>query len=60
MIHFVLMQNRQGKARLAKFYEPYMEDEKIKIAGEVHRLVAPRDQRSQSNFVEVCRTVRTG
>ena len=27
-------------------------DEKIKLKGEIHRLVAPRDQKHQSNFVE--------
>ncbi|KAK4050221.1 AP-2 complex subunit sigma [Microbotryomycetes sp. JL201] len=31
---------------------PYDDDEKVRIRGEVHRLVAPRDQRYQSNFVE--------
>ena len=28
------------------------DDEKIKLKGDVHRLVAPRDQKHQSNFVE--------
>ncbi len=28
------------------------DDEKIKIKGEVHRLIASRDQKHQSNFVE--------
>ncbi|KAF3210886.1 hypothetical protein TWF679_006672 [Orbilia oligospora] len=28
------------------------DDEKVKLKGEVHRLVAPRDQKYQSNFVE--------
>ena len=32
---------------------PYDDEEKVRIRGEVHRLVAPRDQRYQSNFVEV-------
>lgn len=27
----------------------------VRLRGEVHRLVAPRDQKYQSNFVEVCR-----
>ena len=44
-------QNR-GKTRLAKWYTPYSDDEKVKLKGEVHRLVAPRDQKYQSNFVE--------
>jgi len=42
----------RGKTRLAKYYSPYSDDEKIKLKGEVHRLVAPRDQKYQSNFVE--------
>jgi len=46
-------QNRQGKTRLSKFYVPYEEDEKARIRGEVHRSIAPRDQKYQSNFVEV-------
>lgn len=43
---------RRGKTRLAKWYSPYNDDEKIKLKGEIHRLVAPRDQKHQSNFVE--------
>lgn len=42
----------RGKTRLAKWYSGYNDDEKIKLKGEVHRLVAPRDQKHQSNFVE--------
>ncbi|KAK9466150.1 Adaptor protein complex sigma subunit [Lipomyces arxii] len=52
MLQFVLIQNRQGKTRLAKYYGPYNDDEKLKLKGEVHRLVAPRDQKYQSNFVD--------
>ncbi|KAG6011523.1 AP-2 complex subunit sigma [Claviceps lovelessii] len=52
MLSFILIQNRQGKTRLAKWYAPYSDDEKIKLKGEVHRLIAPRDQKYQSNFVE--------
>ncbi|KIE02096.1 Adaptor protein complex, sigma subunit, partial [Metarhizium majus ARSEF 297] len=52
MLSFILIQNRQGKTRLAKWYAPYSDDQKIKLKGEVHRLVAPRDQKYQSNFVE--------
>uniref|UniRef100_V5F0R5 AP complex subunit sigma n=1 Tax=Kalmanozyma brasiliensis (strain GHG001) TaxID=1365824 RepID=V5F0R5_KALBG len=53
MIRFILVQNRQGKTRLSKFYVPYDDEEKIRMRGEVHRLIAPRDQKYQSNFVEV-------
>ncbi|GAA5852315.1 hypothetical protein JCM8547_006735 [Rhodosporidiobolus lusitaniae] len=52
MIRFILVQNRQGKTRLSKFYVPYEDDERIRIRGEVHRMIAPRDQKYQSNFVE--------
>ncbi|CAG8983270.1 hypothetical protein HYALB_00002707 [Hymenoscyphus albidus] len=52
VLSFVLIQNRQGKTRLAKWYAPYNDEEKIKLKGEVHRLIAPRDQKYQSNFVE--------
>lgn len=52
-IRFILVQNRQGKTRLSKWYVPYEDNEKVKLKGEVHRLVAPRDQKHQSNFVEV-------
>ncbi|KAI9636763.1 AP complex, mu/sigma subunit [Dioszegia hungarica] len=52
MIKFILVQNRQGKTRLSKWYTPYDDDEKVRLRGEVHRLIAPRDQKYQSNFVE--------
>ncbi|KAG5456365.1 MAG: hypothetical protein BJ554DRAFT_3913, partial [Olpidium bornovanus] len=52
-IRFILVQNRQGKTRLSKWYVPYEDDEKLKLKAEVHRVVAPRDQKFQSNFVEV-------
>ena len=37
---------------MAKWYSAYNDEEKLKLKGEVHRLVAPRDQKHQSNFVE--------
>ncbi|TIA83669.1 hypothetical protein E3P98_00669 [Wallemia ichthyophaga] len=52
MLRFILVQNRQGKTRLSKWYVPVEDEDKIKLRGEVHRLVAPRDQKHQSNFVE--------
>lgn len=52
-IRFILIQNRQGKTRLSKWYVPFDDDEKVRVRGEVHRLIAPRDVKHQSNFVEV-------
>ncbi|KAL9940688.1 hypothetical protein V8E36_000176 [Tilletia maclaganii] len=52
MLCWIIVQNRQGKSRLSKFWAPYDDDEKVRIRGEVHRLIAPRDQKYQSNFVE--------
>ena len=49
---FILVQNRQGKTRLSKYFVPYEDEEKLRIRGEVHRIIAPRDQKYQSNFVE--------
>ncbi|KAK9569466.1 AP-2 complex subunit sigma, variant 2 [Aspergillus fumigatus] len=48
----------RGKTRLAKWYAPYSDEEKVKLKGEVHRLVAPRDQKYQSNFVEFKRSTK--
>eukprot|EP00088_Acartia_fossae_P051731 TRINITY_DN58144_c0_g1_i1.p1 TRINITY_DN58144_c0_g1~~TRINITY_DN58144_c0_g1_i1.p1 ORF type:complete len:144 (+),score=10.28 TRINITY_DN58144_c0_g1_i1:133-564(+) len=52
MIHFLLIQNRQGKTRLSKWYSPYTDAEKLDTKAQVHKLVASRDQRQQSNFVQ--------
>ena len=51
MIRFILLQNRQGKTRLAKYYVPLADDEKRKLEYEVHRLVVNRDP-THTNFVE--------
>ena len=32
--------------------DTFKDEEKVKLKGEVHRLIAPRDQKHQSNFVE--------
>ncbi|KAJ5500792.1 hypothetical protein N7453_009843 [Penicillium expansum] len=35
VLSFILVQNRQGKTRLAKWYSPYSDEEKVKLKGEV-------------------------
>jgi len=51
MIHFILLQNRQGKTRLSKWYSPFEHNEKLKLQDEVHRLVTKRTKRF-TNFIE--------
>ena len=51
MIRFLLLQNRQGKTRTAKYYVPMDDDEKHQLEFEVHRLVVNRDPKS-TNFAE--------
>lgn len=62
MIRFFLLQNRQGKTRLSKWYIPppsqssggvttSPEMEKVRIEAEVHRLVTARDKK-YTNFIE--------
>ena len=61
-IRFFLLQNRQGKTRLSKWYVPpqssnpngtilSVEAEKSRIEAEVHRLVTSRDKK-YTNFIE--------
>ena len=52
MIQFLLLQNRQGKTRLSKYYRSYTDEEKVKLESEIHRLVTVRDPKF-TNFVEV-------
>merc|ERR1719313_641180 len=51
MIRFILLQNRQGKTRLSKWYVPFNANEKFKIESEIHRAVVERDPRN-TNFLE--------
>lgn len=41
VLSFILIQNRQGKTRLAKYYNAYSDDEKIKLKGEVLYIPVP-------------------
>ena len=50
-IRFLLLQNRQGKTRLSKWYVPIEEEEKRRIESEVHRHVTQRDPKF-TNFLE--------
>ncbi|KAL8985592.1 MAG: hypothetical protein Q9205_000731 [Flavoplaca limonia] len=65
VLSFILIQNRQYvpitafnashlTTRATQRQNPAgeMDEEKVKLKGEVHRLIAPRDQKHQSNFVE--------
>lgn len=54
MIRFILLQNRAGKTRLAKYYVPLEDGEKRHLEYDVHRLIAARDAKF-TNFVEVDR-----
>ena len=51
MIQFLLLQNRQGKTRLSKYYRSYGDEEKVKLEAEIHRTVTTRDPKF-TNFVE--------
>ena len=51
-IRFLLLQNRAGKTRLAKYYTPVVEGDKSKLEYEVHRAIVNRDPK-HTNFSEV-------
>ena len=49
---FLLLQNRQGKTRLSKWYvQPSSEAERLRLESEIHRMVVSRD-RKHTNFIE--------
>eukprot|EP00029_Vermamoeba_vermiformis_P001777 TRINITY_DN11986_c0_g1_i1.p1 TRINITY_DN11986_c0_g1~~TRINITY_DN11986_c0_g1_i1.p1 ORF type:complete len:144 (-),score=46.33 TRINITY_DN11986_c0_g1_i1:100-531(-) len=51
MIQYVIVLNRQGRTRLAKWYLPYDDEEKRKLTTDVHRIVTSREVKF-TNFVE--------
>eukprot|EP01033_Poteriospumella_lacustris_P006707 gene6707-4836_t len=52
MIRFFLLQNKQGKTRLSKWYvTPPEETERAKLESDVNRVIAART-RGNTNFVE--------
>jgi AP-2 complex subunit sigma-1 len=52
-IHFILVLNRQGKTRLAKWFDNnYTTQDKQRYTTEIHRLISSRDLKYQSNFIE--------
>ena len=52
MIRFFLLQNKQGKTRLAKWYMTAPEDSKrVEMEGNIHRMISMR-VRGNTNFVE--------
>eukprot|EP00968_Pinguiococcus_pyrenoidosus_P002595 scaffold145_cov261-Pinguiococcus_pyrenoidosus.AAC.23 len=52
MIRFLLLQNKQGRTRLSKWFVPFSsESDRARIEAEIHSLVVARD-RKYSNFLE--------
>eukprot|EP01121_Diplochlamys_sp_Union-15-3_P018061 TRINITY_DN6494_c0_g1_i1.p1 TRINITY_DN6494_c0_g1~~TRINITY_DN6494_c0_g1_i1.p1 ORF type:complete len:143 (-),score=16.49 TRINITY_DN6494_c0_g1_i1:57-485(-) len=51
MIQFFIVQNRQGKTRMAKWYTPFSDVEKQKLITDIFRLVTSRESKF-TNFVE--------
>lgn len=50
-IKFVILQNKQGRTRLSKWYIPLDDEDKIKIQSEIYRTIILRDIK-QSNIIE--------
>eukprot|EP00461_Guttulinopsis_vulgaris_P001437 UN01437 len=51
MIHFLLLQNRQGKTRMSRYFSSFEHDEKQQLESEVHKIITTRDKKC-TNFVE--------
>ena len=57
MIRFFILQNKQGKTRLSKWYATAPEDsERIKMEADIYRVVSLR-VRGNTNFIEVAKDV---
>ncbi|GAB5368175.1 hypothetical protein AAMO2058_001296200 [Amorphochlora amoebiformis] len=52
MIELVLLVNRQGKVRLAKWYQPAKRKEKLRIVREISSMVIKREKQKLCNFIE--------
>lgn len=52
MIQWFMLQNRAGKTRLSKFYEPHTDEDKRKVEHETFRTLSTRDSK-WANFCEV-------
>jgi hypothetical protein len=51
-IRFLILQNKQGRTRLSKWYTNVDDEEKLKIEREVYRTIILRDVK-QTNIIEV-------
>ena len=52
-IRFFLLQNKQGKTRLTKWYiSPPDEADRLKMESDIHRVIMLRDKK-HTNFIEV-------
>jgi len=52
MLHFLLLQNRQGRTRLSKYYtSTFSLEEKHQLEAEVHKSITRRDPK-YTNFIE--------
>eukprot|EP01103_Thecamoeba_quadrilineata_P012799 TRINITY_DN3394_c0_g1_i2.p1 TRINITY_DN3394_c0_g1~~TRINITY_DN3394_c0_g1_i2.p1 ORF type:complete len:156 (-),score=11.75 TRINITY_DN3394_c0_g1_i2:13-480(-) len=51
MIHFLMLLNRQGKTRLAKWYSPFTQKEKTRFSREIGNMILNRPQKL-CNFLE--------
>lgn len=46
-----MLQNRQGKTRLSRWYVAYSDEERTRIETEAHRMIVQRDSK-MTNFLE--------